>query len=360
MRMNFKHTLLLCFAGILLFTSCKKDQIEIPQSNDPIFRADGSMTGGDFSIVAGDNNAYMYTMTCEENGVNVFSGKLSDDEFSIEMGVYDGLLDFINHEALAHIANNVSPTFAHSDDQPIAELNKAWLDDLQNVSQINWYVNSTLVGVNVAYIYEPGIYNVCAMVTFNDNSTIEYCNELIIGYEKHASCSIHSNVNVAGELIASIQGATTQVSEVKWFLDDYPISTDLYLNLPVTPELHRLKAQITFANGVSRTKVAIVDGTLYNRDLSDFSIFEENQVQNPYRDFNVKMSVIRNGKNYYSLPADNSSSMINVTGIEFYRNNTAGNPVYKVSANISVMLQEAVSLKESPLNMSMTFGVEIP
>ena len=36
----------------LLITSCKKHTVEIPQSNDPVFRADGSFDGEAFSLVA--------------------------------------------------------------------------------------------------------------------------------------------------------------------------------------------------------------------------------------------------------------------------------------------------------------------
>lgn len=360
MRMKFKYSILLSAFAVLFLSSCKKDVIEIPASNDPVFRVDGAMSGGAFSLIAGDDNAYMHTMTSVENGVNVFSGRLSNDEFSIEIGVYDGLLDYISHEALGQIVSDNTPDFAHSSGQPIAELNAELLDDLQNVSQVNWYVNSELAGIDFAYIYEPGIYNVCAKVTFNDNSTIEYCNELIIGYERSANCNIQSNVNVAGDLIASIQGATSNITDIKWFLDNYPIGTDIYLNLPVSAQLHRLKAEITFANGVKRIKESIIDGSIANRDLSDFTIFETNQVQLPSRDFNVKVSIVRNGKFYNSLPADNGASTIQITGIEYYGENTAGNRVYKVSADISAMVQESSSFKETAINLSTTFGIEIP
>lgn len=360
MRMKFKYTALLSAFALLFLASCKKDVIEIPTSNDPVFRVDGSMSGGSFSLIAGDDNAYMHTMTTVENGVNVFSGKLSNGAFSVELGVYDGLLDYISHEALGQILSDNSPAFAHSSNQPIAELNSALLDDLQNVSQVNWYIDSELAGIDIAYIYEPGIYEVCAKVTFNDNSTIDYCNELIIGYERSANCNIHSNVNVAGNLIAAIQGATSNIADIKWFMDNYPIGTDINLNLPVSAQLHRLKAEITFSNGVKRVKEAIIDGSLANRDLSDFTIFETNQVQVPARDFNVKVAIERNGKFYNSLPANNGSSTIEITGIEYYGENTMGNRVYKVSADVSAVVQESSSLKETAINLSTTFGIEIP
>src|SRR5690606_14714908 len=86
------------FIGLvcIVASSCKKDVIEIPESNTPIFRVEGTMDGESFELIAGDDNVYMHTMTFEENGVSVFSGKIGGDDLSIEIGVYDGNIDFVS------------------------------------------------------------------------------------------------------------------------------------------------------------------------------------------------------------------------------------------------------------------------
>ncbi len=311
-----KHILLLGVTAIMLFSGCKKDTIEIPESNDPVFTAEGTIAGEQFRIVAGDNDAYMHTMTNVENGVNVYSGILSNGDFGVELGVFDGSLALISSQFIVEMAANSSPVFAGSNGQPLAELNKNLIDDLQNVHHINWYVNNVFSGVDVAKIEEPGKYDVCANVTFNDMSTASYCNELIIGFDPGANCTIHSNVSVAGELFCSLTDNTEQVTELSWYLDDVLIGNEIYVDMWVSPEMHNLRAEITFANGVHRTKEVLIDGSQANRDLNDFTIFENNQVDVAPRDFNLKLAIERNGKYYNSILADNSNSTIEITNIE--------------------------------------------
>ncbi|MCH2231271.1 MAG: hypothetical protein MK105_13090 [Crocinitomicaceae bacterium] len=360
MKLEMKHIFFLGITAVMFFSGCKKDTIEIPESNDPVFTARGTLSGEEFFIVAGDNGAYMHTMTNVENGVNVYSGNLSNGDFGIELGVFDGLLDLIDDQFIVELLTNNTPGFAHSEGQPLAELNKNLIDDLQNVHHINWYVNNVFAGVDIVKIQEPGKYYVCANVTFNDMSTASYCNELIIGFESGANCTIHSNVSVAGELICSLINNTEQVIELNWYLDDVLIGSNIYVDMLVSPEIHNLRAEITFANGVRRTKEVLIDGTQANRDLADFTIFEENQVQVTPRDFNLKLAIERNGKHYHSILANNANSIVEITNIEKYENNSAGNDVYKISANINANLLESDSMKETEVQLEVTFGIEIP
>ncbi len=105
-----KRTLL--FLGIILLalTSCKKNKVEIPESNDPVFRADGTFGSNTFSIIAGDDDVYMHTMTMLEQNVEVVSGKIANNEFGIEIGIYNGFIDQPNHQFENDF--NLSPIFA--------------------------------------------------------------------------------------------------------------------------------------------------------------------------------------------------------------------------------------------------------
>ena len=60
--------------SLLVMVSCKKDKIEIPESNEPVFRVYGTFDGDSLTLIAGDDGAYMHTMTKLENGVNIFTG----------------------------------------------------------------------------------------------------------------------------------------------------------------------------------------------------------------------------------------------------------------------------------------------
>jgi len=106
MKKIIKSISLIAGIGIILLTSCTKNKIEIPESNDPVFTLEGTFEGDSISLIAGDNNAFMHTMTYNENGVNLYSGQITDGNFSVKLGVYDGYLDFPVNEAVQDIANS--------------------------------------------------------------------------------------------------------------------------------------------------------------------------------------------------------------------------------------------------------------
>ena len=76
------------------FWTIIQDKIEIPESNEPVFRVYGTFDGDSLNLIAGDDGAYMHTMTKVENGVNIFTGIISNETMSFEVGVFDGNLDF--------------------------------------------------------------------------------------------------------------------------------------------------------------------------------------------------------------------------------------------------------------------------
>ena len=78
-------------AGLAL-NSCKKHVPDMPESNNPVFRVDGTFDGVDFTMIAGDDNAYMHTSSEIENRVHLFQGDLSDGVNSIQLEIYDCLL----------------------------------------------------------------------------------------------------------------------------------------------------------------------------------------------------------------------------------------------------------------------------
>lgn len=151
--------------GLLLLQSCSKAQVEVPESNDPVFLIEGVFAGEDFSLVAGDDNAYMFTNTFVINGVNFYSGNISNGNFSIELGVYDGMLDIPNHEPQVELSN-LNPIFAQHTPPPITTLSKDMFANAQYISQIIWKVDGVQVGIDNAVIHEPGLYDVCAEITF--------------------------------------------------------------------------------------------------------------------------------------------------------------------------------------------------
>jgi hypothetical protein len=364
MKNKGRNIVLICAAGLLGFTSCKKDQIVIPESNEPVFVTEGTMGGEAFRIVAGDNGAFMHTMTFEENGVDVFSGKLSDGNLSIELGIYDGMLDMPLSQAVVEMLN-ITPSYSATSTQPLMVLSKSILASMsasQEIESIEWIVDGNNIGTNEASIYEPGLYNVCGHITFMSGGTAYLCNELIVGYTRNANFTIDFSVDqMSGMLTAGIDATPgSQIEFVNWFINDIPVTGNAILQTQLNQNAENLKAEVHFQGDIIRTKVACVSGVNYAHTVNDFTIFETLSTNFTPRDFNIRLRIEEGESIYLSERADNESSTMQITGIEYYGKNSNNKDVYKVSANLNAQVREVTSLKTLPVVFSTTFGVEVP
>ncbi len=349
-------------ASLFALASCKKDTIIIPEANDPVFTASGTIGSEAFEIVAGDNDAYMYTMTQEENGVSVFSGRISDGDFALEMGIYDGYVDKPGHHAPSDLTN-VTPVFARDAEGDVLLLSKSLLttlDQSQYIEKIRWFVNGDAVGLNEAVITQPGKYEVCAEVTFLGGEIEQYCNDVIAGYELSANCSIDFSIQ-QGLLNAGIDAMGNPVEEVQWFIDDvFYQSVPLLSGVSIGQGFHRVTARVRFENGVERTKTVLLNGSNGLFAANDFTIFENMTPGNVIpRDFNIRLKIEKGGKSYTSLTAENASSNVVITNVEYYGPNDQGKDVYKITAVVSALVREVGTLKIVPVKFSTTFGLEI-
>ena len=345
-------------------TSCKKDVVEIPQENDPVFRADGNLGGESFSIIAGDDNAYMYTMTTVENGVNIFSGEISNGDFSIRMGIYDGFIDKPSH-VVENDLLNVSPVFAYDADQELLVLSKNTMLSLsqsQSINKIEWFVDGDWKATNDYVIKEPGKYNVCAEI-YHVGSSAPYmlCDDVIVGYSNNVNCKIDFSV-AGGTLNAEINDMGYGMQSVEWFLNGSSLGTATNLNQQQLPSNYSvLSAKVSFSGGYVRTKSVLVNGTYSQFTANDFTIFEQQaNTSVPNRDFNVRLDIHKDNKYYTTIDCENEGSTITITGFEYYGKNDNGKDVYKVSALVNAEVKTDGSMKSIPVNFSTTFGIEIP
>jgi len=362
MRGRVNTFVLLCAVGILALGSCSKETIELPLPNDPVFILDGSLGGEEFHLVAGDNNAFMHTNSEMVNGVRLFSGELSDGNVSVELGIFDGMVDRPGHVTVDEL-ENIVPTFAKRSSDPLVTLNKNLLGNNQNVQSIDWYINNSLAGTDEVLIYEPGKYDVCAFISFQNGQFEALCDEIIVGYSRSANCSIGFDVQ-QDYLMANINPTvgSPQVTNVVWYIEDSLLvgQNGVALNTQILPELQQVKAEVHFANGAVRTKTVLVDAGNGNNSVSDFSLFEMSASNSiPDQDFNIRLHIKADGKSYLSEYADNENSSIVITGLEYYGKNDAGKDVYKVSASISAVVMELTTEKMISVTFSTAFGVEI-
>lgn len=362
--MKTKGKYWLFWAGLfsVLLTACKKEEIIIPESNDPVFKASGTLNGEPFEIVAGDNGAYMYTMTLEEKGVDVFTGRISDGQFELEMGIYDGHIDQPGHVTVNDLYN-FTPQFASDVEVPMLILSRELLSTLpqsQFIETINWQIDGEWIGEDDAIISTPGVYEVCAEIRFFGGFEQQLCNEVIVGYERHGNCSIDFSVMQQGSLIATANSTGSAVQSVRWFLNNEWISdqAELFYNLPA--DFSVLSAEITLENGVKRIRRVLVNGTHNYLTSNDFSVFESNTpVGVALRDLNFKIIVRQNGITYNSMACDNSNSTIAITQVDYYGLNDQGNPVYKFKGLVDAKVKNMSTQDVVPITFTTSFGVEI-
>lgn len=360
-----KHTNII-FAGLMVLGlfSCKEDQIQLPKSTDPVFVTSGTIGGEAFQLVAGDDNAYMYTMTEEENNVQVFSGEISNGVFSIQLGIYDGLVDQPAHEPLVELAN-VNSLFAHNDGNTVfLTLSKAALQSMPNsqyIDEIKWFVDGEFKGWNEVEIKEPGVYNVCGEITFSDGETATLCNELIAGYKRNANCKIQfiPQQQQPGQIMVSVAEETQAVDKVRWFLNNqFVAETGGTFQTQVPGSINELKCEVYFANGVVRTKRLLVNVPNQNHCANDFSIFE--YLASPkFQDFHVRLLIEKDGISYSSEIVNNSNASIDISKFEYYGKNEQNKDVYKVSATINAEVKQVGGTAVLPVNFTTVFGIEL-
>lgn len=350
--------------SILALTGCTKEQIVVPEANDPVFMLEGTLGGDPLSLTAGDNNAYMYTSVKIVNGVRVFSGELSDGQTSVEMGIYDGNLDRPNHVPEIDLSN-ILLRFAELPDDPLVVLSKDLLNQYQNIASVDWYINGLFEGNDNAYITEPGKYDVCAFVTFATGETAELCDEIIIGFQRSANCSITHQFSYSNQTLslnAHLSSTGASVASVEWLLDGDLISTSpLGFSIPVDSTSHLLTAHVTFNNGTIREKSCIVNGSDPTLSIEDFSIFETTSGNNiPLQDYRVRLEIEKNGKTYKSILANNEASSITLLALEEYEASSSGNKVYKATFEVTAVVMDVSSEKLHPVTFTTTLGIEVP
>ncbi len=354
---SFLYTLIL---GVLVLSSCSKEQIAIPEENDPVFVIEGTVGSETISLTAGDNEAYMFTSTKVENGVRLFTGELSNGETSIELGIFDGNLDQPNHLPEVDLSSAVLK-FAHRANEPLIVLSKQNLNVNLNISSIVWYINGTSTYTDEAPIMEPGKYDVCAVVTFTGSGEVQQlCDEIIIGYERSANCYINFSIN-NGLVFADVVSTGASIESVSWLLDGQPLTNGNSLQESIDSAAHVLTAKVVFDNGAIREKSCLINGGNPLHSIPDFSIFEITSGNGfPNQDYHIKLTVKHEGKTYKSVYANNENSSVTLLGMEYFGKNANEKDVYKATVEISAIVMDMDTEKLLPLNFIATLGVEVP
>ena len=339
------------------FASCKKKQIELPEENSPVFRVEGTLDGQEINLVAGDNNAYMYTSWKTERGVSVFSGNLSDGSTSVELEIYDGFVDMPDRNKT--IPESSGLQIATESSVPYAILSKDNLPNIGLISNLDWVVDGVNMGSGDVEIVEPGIYNVCAHVTFYSGAYVNLCSELIIGYQHNANCFIKHYLNQNGILTVWAEASSKPIDKINWYADGQLLGMNTELQIPIDSSSYELSADVFFTNGVVRSKKMVVDGSLGGYFINDLSFFENSPATTSTRDFDVRVKVTQNGVTYSSDLANNDASTVDITNVTYYGTNDYGDNVFKIEGAVNAFVaDEQGNVKEVSFNTH--FGFAIP
>lgn len=348
--------------SLLALVGCQKEEFPNEQQpNAPIFEVHGTIGNDALDIVAGDNNAFMYTSTKIHNGVRVFTGELSNGETSVEFGLFDGNIDIPNSIPQIDIQNAVLK-FARRFNDPLALLRMEDIVPNGNGTHVDWYINGSFAGSGQISIYEPGKYDVCAHVTFLTGQTEQLCNEIILGYERNANCNI--DLDLSQNYIDAQLSSNDQVEWVEWYLNDTLVSAGSGIELiyPYASAAgNKLTARVRFNNGVVREKSCFIDGTDPTQWISDFSIFEYGSTPSvDPQDYQARLIIHKDGKTFRSIEAENQGSTITLLSMEPYETNANGNQTYKGVFQVEAIVMEMSTEKKLPVNFTTTIGFEIP
>ena len=282
-------------------------------------------------------------------------------DLSIEMGIYDGLIDIPRHQAINSLPSD--HVFSRVLSSPVAFLTKDAFPNVDVIDHVVWSVEGFASdSVNTMTIMEPGKYQVCATIVFIDASSSQLCSEMILGYERHANCNIKHFLNQNGTLTAWVEDPQVAIEKVEWFLDDVLVSEQAeFAHDSLTGGNHILRAQINFENGVKRTKSMILDGDLSGKFIDDLTFFETSSLSLLYRDFNIRLKLEDNGVTYVSDIANNSFNTVSFDDVTYYGKDAGGNSVYKVKAHVVATLQDVQNVNGSrDLEFDTTFGIAFP
>lgn len=343
--------------SLLFMVSCKKGKIEIPESNEPVFRVSGTFDGESFDLVAGDDGAYMHTMTKVENGVNIFSGTISNETIGFEVGVFDGNLDVQDGPVPSA---NIAPIYSSVSIIPLATLSKNVFQNASVINYIQWFVDDVDRGSSDVPIYEAGVYDVCAEVHFQDGSQKTLCNEIIIGFNHNATFDLQTTLMGNGIVKTTIENVSNQVLSVEWYLNDVLTQTTSIFEQYLADTPQKLTAKIYFQNGTVKSKSILVNGYYSQKNIEDFTVFEVQSEGFTSSDFNIRVNITKNGELYRSDMANNTSSSVQITDITYFGLNSAGKNVYKVSGIIDCKERKVGTSIDANLSVNFVFGIEIP
>lgn len=336
--MSAFYKYILVLTGMLLMYSCTKDVTEpLPEENSPIFKVKGTLGNEEINLTAGEAGSFMKTQTKYKNNVKHFEGILENAQTKFAMSISEGMLDIpsFNSEIEDFETFKVAP---YNYNEPLVNYSIQDFPNSEFIYSIEWSIDGQPQESSTLKIYEPGRYNLCASVTFQDGSQGKSCNDVIIGYQKNIQNVLRHILDQYANVIAFLDSPDESVSSIDWLVNDSLIASSSSENFKTNfNDLDNVKigAHVSFQNGTYREKELFVDVENINNFIGDFTVME-NQSTKQW-DHTATIVITHNQKEYRAIQNSSNTASISIDEVTPFKNNSSGDEVliYKGSLNCS-------------------------
>lgn len=320
-----------------LFGSCKHEVIPAPVSNSPIFGVEGKVGEDSVSLMAGTGEITMKPSLDEVNGVKVYNGTLGNDQSYFQLQIYSGNIDFPNQPKFNPDSFNEF-SFTPFNQGAVWSISKSDFPNNSSILEIKWSVNGVDQAIlNDLKIDQPGRYEICARVKYEDQSESVLCREVTVGFKKNADFKLNYQVTSASNLNASIASVVgSPASAVKWYLNGNLISSGLEIDTLLSQGKYSLSAEVIFENGITVNHAAIVDVSWNENGVPDFTSLAWEDIN--VWDYKVKITYVKDGTTYRSDNEFNIGKVISVEDIIFHGKDNLGIPVYILKGSVDAIL----------------------
>jgi hypothetical protein len=337
----------------LFVVSCKKEITQIPESNLPVFSLKGSINNESISINVGDGGEEFINAIDTINGVKYFKGTLVFDDSEIEIGLFDGNLDFdgVNIQKFNQLKNI---HLYQENSETLFNVNQYFFKNHNEITKIEWYVNSIFYSLNEIKISKPGKYNVCAKVFFKNGEHKILCNNIILGFKRNSIFSLEYNYNPISTQLYTWINCDNSIQSINWFINDTIECTCPYMTKTIDKLSHHVTTEIYFNDGSKRKRTVLVDGNNDKMSIADFARVEN--YSNVINDYAAKITYRKNGIEYCSSFIENENKM-NIRSFLFIGKDENNDKIYQIKGNVVAKLFSKETNEKIDVNFDVSWGL---
>lgn len=324
-------TTLLCISLLVLSSCNKKELPDISGAESPVFTSSGFIGEHKVDLKAGENEAILNTEIDSWNNVEYSTGTILKNEQSLSVSLFNHDVDI---PALEH-------NFKELNSYPLANeilglslfnIEKSYFENSTFIQYIKWKVDGVEQTSDILVIEEPGRYEVCAEVHFENNFVETTCNEIIVGYKRNADFQLKWDFVANDNVLASIETSNNTVAEIAWYKNNELISNELEYLDTLQEDQFYLSAEVKFENGAKYKRNVFI-----NRGQSYFSIEDwgRKDLSTMLKwDNNISVKYEKNGTVYQSVQTPENDAIFNVDEISEYENDELNSQIKLVKGKL--------------------------